>query len=227
MIRDQARTRRSVTLMLLALAWVASACSTAPRREVVDVAIAQRENLAQGPAVLIVEVKDSRKFVESASVPLDPAPQQLVAGGSEDPAITARAFGHLRDASKKPRIDVLLPEGRTVMDLTREALANGFRLAGLRVLAPGDPGAGEAIPISAEILRFWSWNTGSWTFTFHFEADVIVRGALPPFDPERRVEGRTTLHSAVGAGSGSYVNTTTKGLADFADKLADARSQAK
>ena len=215
-------SRARAAALLLSLAVLTSACAMAPKREIVDVAVRPETSLPQGPAVVIAEVRDSRTFVASDPKAKDAAPQQLVTGGSEDPLITARAIAQIRDASARPFVDVLLPEGRTAMDLVRDALANGFRLAGIRVLAPDDPDAATAVPISAEIVRFWSWNTGSWTFTFHFEADVKVRGAFAPFDPERLVEGRTTLHSAVAAGPGSFLNTTTKGLENFTSQVADA-----
>ena len=212
---------------LCALLALASACSTAPKREIIDLKVAPSTDLAEGRAVVIGEVRDRREFLASEPLGDGASPQQLVAGGADDPAIVARAVAQIRDARKRPRIDVLLPEGGSVSELVRAALANGFRLAGFRVLAADDPNAASATPISAEIERFWSWNSGSWTFTFHFEADVLVRGAVAPFDPERKVQGRATLHSAVAATPASFLNTATKGLEDFANQVADALSSAR
>jgi hypothetical protein len=222
---SRARLRKAFVWM--GLVTLAAACSTAPKREILDLELSASAAPPEGPAILVTEIVDSREFLVSDPIGGGASPHQLAAGGAEDPAITARAIAQIRDARGRPRIDLLLPEGRSVADLTRQALANGFRSAGFRVLAPNDPEAATATPIRAEILRFWSWNTGSWTFTFHFEADIVLRGALAPFEPERKVEGRTTLHSAVGATPGAFSNTTTKGLEDFAAKLADAIAPAR
>ena len=79
-----------------------------------------------------------------------------------------------------------------------------------------DPGS---TPASAEILRFWSWNAGSWTVTFQFECIVSITTAVDPFQGGKDVRGEVTLHSAVAASERSFRNTTTKGLADFSENV--------
>ena len=53
--------------------------------------------------------------------------------------------------------DILLPEGQTVEQLARTALTRGLRGAGFRVLLRGQEGYEQAIPLEADIRRFWAW----------------------------------------------------------------------
>lgn len=214
-------------LVVFAVAAMGAGCSSAPRRYALDISIPQQSNLAQGRTVVIAEVRDSRRFADNESVAKDAASQQLAAGDADDPSVTARALGQARHPTGMLAAEYLLPAGRTVADLTRDALANGFRLAGIRVLASNDPVAPEAIPIDAEVVRFWFWNTGSWVFTIHFEADVLVRGALRPFDLERIVEGRATLQDPFAVGSSQFTNVMAKGLENLTEQVARSISAAR
>jgi hypothetical protein len=116
-------------------------------------------------------------------------------------------------------VDYLLPEGQSAASLTRDSLAQAFRGAEFVVLEPNDPGFATSIPVNAEILRFWSWMSGSWTFTFEFEAVVLITADIPPFEPGEEVRGYARLHSAVSASERSFRNTTNKGLDDFVAKV--------
>jgi len=91
-------------------------------------------------------------------------------------------------------------------------------MAGFVVVEAGEDVPG-AIPVNAEILRFWSWNTGYWTFAFHFVTDVSIQAGVPSFEKARTVSGSMLLRSAVMAGEHSFINTTTKGLDNFVMNL--------
>jgi hypothetical protein len=225
-IRTESRSRRRALSCLLAIVWAVSACVSAKQYEL-DIELEPIAPPRSGRTVVLAEVRDARAFIDSEQAGDDAASDQLATGGVGDPAITQRAFGQMRSAGLDPLYDLLLPPGRTVSELTREALEAGFHRAGVRVLAPGDPGAEGAAHVDAEIVRFWVWNHGSWTFTLTFDAEVALQGARAPFPfPEGRVvTGAVDLRSAVAARPQSFVNTTTKGLDDFiADLEAALRS---
>jgi hypothetical protein len=142
----------------------------------------------------------------------------LVTEGVEDPAIRARSIAQLWGGNRAV-VDFLLPEGQSAALLIRNSLAQAFRGAGFIVLESNDPRFAASIPVSAEILRFWSWMTGTWTFTFQFETVVMITADIPPFEPGEEVRGYAKLRSAVSASERSFRNTTNKGLDDFVAKV--------
>lgn len=199
-------------LLIASLALTGCAARQAPIR--VDLEIPTNPSTQR--RVHIAEVVDQRQFTVSGE---DPVPHQLATDGLEDPAITARCIAQLRTASGRPMRDFLLPKGKSASSLTREALTRAFRESGFVVVEPGDTGFAGSTPVAAEIIRFWSWNTGSWTFTFHFESVVLITAAVAPFEQGRQVRGEVRLHSAVAASERSFRNTTTKGLNDFIENV--------
>jgi hypothetical protein len=163
--------------------------------------------------VVITEVVDARTFGPTNP---DRSQPQLITGGEHDPSVTARSLGQFTTAGGAPFWDFLLPANRTVADLVREALESAFHEAGIAVVHSPEDGA---IPITAEIIHFWSWNTGSWTFKFHFLADVNIMGQLSPFEAGETVQGTVMLQSAVAGSARGYVNTNTKGIQNFVENV--------
>ncbi len=208
-------------LLFAAATLLAGGCAH-PLRRVVDVPLPSIAQPGSGPIVAIVEVVDHRSFVHESP---DPADSQLITGGEDDRALTARSFGQFTTAGGRRFCDFLLPEGRSVEGLVRASLASGLRLAGFRVVEPGEE-VPEAIPVSAEIRRLWTWNTGTWTFAFHFASEVAIRAAITPFETTSAVQGSALLHSAVAGSDHAYANTATKGLEDFVENLRRALRQA-
>mgnify|MGYP000898460809 FL=1 len=201
-----------LALVLCLFGYLAGCAS--PSKVVIDVRL-QPVATPSNPdiRVAIGEVVDLREFsstVESRSL------HQMVTEGYADPQVTGRALGLFWTAGGTPIWDFMLPEGRSVTMLVEEALKNAFREVGMEVVEPTEAGA---IPIRAEIIRFWTWNTGSWTFQFHFETDVRIQGQLPPFESGEVISGRMRLKSAMAGGPRAYTNTVTKGLGDFIEQF--------
>ncbi len=207
------RTRRiRVVVKLLTAVYLLTLLGCAARQMPIRIERGITPNPVSGPSVHIAPVEDRRTFEVSGS---DPVPHQMATQGVEDPATRARAIAQIRTAGARPYADLLLPEGQSAASLTRDALAQAFRDAKFAVLKPNDPGFASSIPVNAAVLRFWSWNTGSWTFTFQFETVVLITADIPPFEPGEEVRGYVRLHSAMGASERSFRNTTNKGLDEF------------
>lgn len=200
-------------VLVLLLGGMAAGC-VAPSKNVIDVRFAPAAEPENAEVkVSINEVVDRRSF---SPVSEDRTVPQLVTEGLDDPAITARSVGLFWTAGGDAFWDLLLPEDRPVTSLVTETLENAFRDAGFTVV---EPGANGAIPVTAEILRFWTWNTGSWTFQFHFATEIRIRGQVPPFETGETVNGNVMLRSAIGGSGKSYINTITKGLENFTENF--------
>ena len=144
--------RRLVLVVpLLACLFLATGCATT--RGVIDVPAKAGPNPASGPAVRIDRVTD-RRFFE-----IDPRqaniPSLMNDAEIKDPKITSRAIARKRGGFGKALGDVLLPEGRTVMQVVEEALTWSLQEAGYRVVNKQYPEASTAIPLEADIDQFW------------------------------------------------------------------------
>lgn len=212
-------TSIKIILRLGALAMIvlATACAIKPTKQVIDIKVetAPVQLATPSPVVVIENVKDTRTFV---SFNEDRSRPQLVTSGHDDAEITARTLGQFTTAGGDRHWDFLISGGSTVEDLVREALTRGFTLAGITVVKPGDR-TDEAIPVSAEIIHFWSWNTGKWAFNFHFLSDVTIQGNIPPFETGETINGSIRLKSVIAGSSKSYINVVTKGLENFVQNL--------
>lgn len=212
--------RRKYSLRIAGLAMLAgllgSGCAT--NRGILDVRVTEPQNPASGRAVVIARVTDSRVF---ELAPLEPSIPSLKGGEIGDKAITSRAIARKRNGYGMAIGDILLPEGRTVEALVREALVKSFREAGYRVI-DGTASANDkanATPIEADIEQFWSWVTpGFWALTMEFEAKVRIKGDVPSFKNGETVRGYVELHTQA-AGTRAWENTINKGIDEFIDEV--------
>lgn len=199
--------RAGIAVALLALG---SGCATS--RGELDIRVPAMANPANGAPVKIVSVMDRRVFQispPSADIP------SLKDDDITNKAITSRAVARKRNAYGKALGDILLPEGRTVEMLVKEALTRAFREAGYRVLEPGDADYETALPVSAEIEQFWSWFTpGFWAITLEFEARVKISGPVAPFHQGEVVRGYARVKSG-GATSSIWTEVIHQGLEDL------------
>jgi len=169
-------------------------------------------DLGEGPLVRIASVVDARHFEQN---PSDPSIPSLKGGEIEDPAITSRAIARKRNTYGKALGDVLLPEGSSVADLVRAAVARGLREGGYRVRAEGEEGFGEAAAVDVEIRKFWMWFTpGFWAAHLEFRTAIALKGAIPPLAEGPEVPGYVRLATQA-ATEGAWSNTLDKGLEDF------------
>jgi hypothetical protein len=201
---------------VVAIALLGSGCAT--NRGILDVRVNELQNPASGRAVTIVRVADLRLFEKAPAIQSIPS---LMGGEIDDKAITSRAIARKRNGYGKALGDILLPEGRTVEDIVREALVTSFRESGYRVIddAAESKDGNSAVPIEADIKQFWSWITpGFWAVSMEFEAIVDIKGDVPPFGDGGTVRGHVNLHTQ-GAGTRAWSNTIDKGIEAFIEEV--------
>jgi hypothetical protein len=198
--------------MLIGL--LGSGCAT--NRGILDVRVNETQNPAVDRVVTIVRVTDSRLFEEA---PRSPSIPSLKGREVVDKAITSRAIARKRNGYGKAIGDILLPEGRTVEMLVKEALVKSFREAGYRVTDDATESEDKAVPIEADIEQFWSWVTpGFWAVSMEFETKVKIKGAVPPFGDGETVRGYVELHTQA-AGTRAWLNTINKGIEAFNEEV--------
>jgi hypothetical protein len=191
-----------------------SGCAT--NRGIIDLRVSTPENPQGGTLVKITRVTDSRVFElkpSSASIP------SLKNGEIDNKVITSRAIARKRNSFGKALGDILLPEGRTVETLVREALTRSFREKGFQVLEPGDTEYENAISIEADIYQFWSWITpGFWAMKLDFEARIRIKGDVGAFRSGQEVKTFTRLHTQA-AGTKAWTNILNKGIDDLVKQV--------
>lgn len=170
--------------VFVALSTMLLLCGCATSRSVVQVGTApayQVSNPDQGTAIRLVTT-DERKFELAPATPDIPS---LKDGEINNPAITARAIGRKRNTYGRALGDVLLPEGQNVAQIVGEAIANGFRGAGYRVVTEGDPDFATATPVNAKIVQFWLWiDPGFWAITVENRTELTISSVLPGFEKD-------------------------------------------
>ncbi len=163
-------------LVLLAI-FITAGCSTS--RGIIDISKETSANPQQGQAVKFVRMTDKRVFKlnpRQADIP------SLKNGEIKDISITERAIARKRNGYGKALGDILLPEGKTVMDVVENRLSTGFRKNGYKVLNEGDEGYDVAVPIEVDINQFWGWfSPGFWSIGLNFKTSIIVTAPVAEF----------------------------------------------
>jgi hypothetical protein len=121
----------------------------------------------------ITEVRDNRHFEGSPSDAGTPS----LSHSSEitDKRITARAVGRKRNGYGMGAGDYVLPEGKTVADLVRATTERALRAKGYAVVDAASPRYAEALPVSVDIVDFWTWiSPGFAVATLRFKATVTL-----------------------------------------------------
>ncbi len=179
-----------VTKNLIASVFILVLCGCAASRSVVK--LDQVDMSAAGiggPAVLIDKIDDNRRFEAS---PPEPDTPSLHAEDIGNAGIKARAIGRKRGGFGAALGDVLLPENQTVSQVITEAVENGFRLGGYRVVHRGDAGVDGATRLTVSIRQFWSWfQPGFWHVTVHNRCEIVINGSLPVLSGGRTVTSET------------------------------------
>lgn len=189
-------------------------CATS--RSVLDITVPDVPNPAGSQAVKIIEVVDKRPFELK---PNNPAIPSLQNGEIKDLNITRRAVARKRNTYGAALGDVLLPEGQTVTELTRAALASGLRESGYRVVALGEPGYDSATPVSAEIEQFWAWMTpGFWQIKLDYRARIELTGDWPLAGEKRFLDGDVRILSYAATES-EWEKVINTGLQDLIQNL--------
>lgn len=218
-MRKVSMERMKLSLMVLGalslLALFSSGCATS--RGILDVRIPDTPNMEYTTSVKITKVTDSRKFElkpNSAAIP------SLKDGQINNDAITSRAIARKRNAFGKAMGDILLPEGRRVEDLAKEAVQEALKKRGYSIAERNTPEYAKAVPVEVDIRQFWSWGTPSfWAFKLEFEAIVTIKSKVVSSNSEEEtVRGYILLHTQA-ATSRAWMNTIQKGLEILIDNI--------
>jgi len=203
--------RKTCKLMvLLCAASLTGACATS--RGVLELEPIVSKNPASGILVKIVEVEDLRKFELK---PDNPSIPSLKNGEIADTSITSRAIARKRNGYGMALGDILLPQGETVTALVEAIVVRALRESGYRVLERGDPQYPNAAPLRIAVEKFWAWfSPGFWSANLDFSTKVSVMGPVSPFSDGQVFTGAVRLSTQY-AGTGAWMNTVNKGLADL------------
>ncbi|HEV7801568.1 MAG TPA: flagellar biosynthesis protein [Burkholderiales bacterium] len=202
-----------LSLLLLVVALL-TGCATS--RSVITPGLNAGQNPADGVAVRIDSVADARRFEAAPATPDIPS---VMEGEISNASLTARAIGRKRNGYGKAMGDVVLPEGQTVSSLVSAALTRGLREAGYRVIAKGDAGYEQAIPVSARVDQFWAWfNPGFASVKVSSKIDVAVTGKLKPLESGRPVSAETS-ESMQMVTENDWLAIINKGLEAWVAKL--------
>ena len=197
-------------------------CATS--RSVVDIKVTPGPNPANGKAVKIVQVADSRKFEVS------PRTQSIPSLNEEeikDSKISSRAIGRKRNGYGKAMGDFQLPEQRTVQDVVREAMTKALREKGYSVVEQGSVAYQNALPLEADIGQLWTYMTpGMWSLTLEFETIVKIKGNVFPTSKEEQIRGYAQMSTQIGSES-NYVETMQNGIEDFIKNFKEKLKSAK
>ena len=112
-------------ISVLFACFVISGCATT--RGVLDMQVPDSPNPGSSETVKITEIVDRRVFEIRPKVPSIPS---LKNNEINDPSITRRAVARKRGGWGKAFGDILLPEGRTVEQPTKDALSKALRESG-------------------------------------------------------------------------------------------------
>ena len=204
----------SLVGVLIGAVTLGSGCAT--NRGILDIRMTIPEDPASGRLVTIARVTDHRQFQVAPPEAWFPS---LKEGEITDKAITSRAIARKRGAFGKAIGDILLPEGRSVEDLVKEALTRSFREAGYRVIDQGTISQDKATPVEADIEQFWAWfRPGFAAVSLQFEAKVKITCDVPPFKTGETVRGYLLLHSQA-ATTLAWQNTINKGINAFVQEV--------
>ena len=164
--------RKCVAISALAFASLFSGCATTT--STVDVQHAQAPAVAAKGFAKITEVRDIRRFEAAPKEPSTPSLEN--AQELKNAAIISRAIARKRGGYGMAFANVLLPEGRTVELVVREAVAKALIEQGYEVVDAKSPQYEKALPMQVDIDQFWAWFTpGFWQVTVEFRGLLLVK----------------------------------------------------
>ena len=199
----------------LMLACLMSGCAVV--RSTIDVPVGQPEPVPAKAFVKLTGIKDVRKFEAAPSDPSVPSlqnPEEI-----KDPAITSRAIARKRGGFGAALADILLPEGRTVEQVVREATTKAVNEKGYSVVDERSPDYGKALPLQIDIKQFWAWFTpGFVQVSVEFEGILLVRGEALTGRKEEPVRGYAIL-KGLAATDREWQEVMQMGIADLVANL--------
>jgi uncharacterized lipoprotein YajG len=202
-------------MAVLILAWLMSGCATT--RSTFDVRTPQPQAAAVKGFIKLTEVRDVRQFEAAPRNPSIPSLQD--AQEIKNPLITSRAIARKRGGFGAALADILLPEGRTVEQLVREAVTKAVTEKGYAVVDQRSPEFGNALPLQVDIQQFWAWfSPGFWQVSVEFEGILLLRGEALVGSKEERVRGYAIV-KGMAASDNEWQEVMHLGVADLTMKV--------
>jgi len=205
-------------IAVLVLAWLMAGC--AATRSTFDVQSApspQAQPVSAKAFVRLTEVKDVRQFEaapRNPSVPSLQDPKEIT-----NPAITSRAIARKRGGFGAAMADILLPEGRTVEQVVREAVTKAVSEKGYAVVDQRSPEYDKALPLQVDIQQFWAWfSPGFWQVSVEFEGILLLKGDALVAKGDERVRGYGIVKGMV-ASDNEWQEVMKLGVADLVLKV--------
>jgi uncharacterized lipoprotein YajG len=167
--------------------------------------------------VKLTQVKDARHFEaapRNPSVPSLQDPKEI-----DSPAITSRAIARKRGGFGNAMADILLPEGRTVEQLVREAVTKALNEKGYAVVDERSPEYAKALPLNVVIQQFWAWFTpGAFQVSVEFEGILLMKGDVLVSGRDESVRGYAIVKGMV-ASDDEWKQVLQSGVADLVVKI--------
>jgi len=207
-----------VSRVLLAVAIIALTLNgCAASRSTFDLSVAQGERTDSKAYVKLIDVTDQRRYEVNPRDPSIPSlgdPAQI-----NERAITSRALARKRNGWGMALSEILLPEGRTVEQVVREAVTKALLDKGYAVVKPEDVQYATASPLKVEIQKFWSWVTpGFFTISLEFESTLSMESEALIGMNQEIVRGYTH-GNFVAATDGAWQETMQEGVTDLIHKI--------
>jgi len=191
----------------------------AASRSEVEVSVPKPTVTPTKAAVKITEVTDKRRFEVDPRSPLTPS---IRGNEIDNKQLTARAVGRKRGGFGNAWGDVVLPEGQTVSGLVAQVLEAALIEKGYAVIPNGASGYDTALPLSAEVIKFWSWvSPGFATISVSQESLVRLVGPWPVKDNVTEVHG-SAHYEGLAIVESDWANVLTNGAKYLQENLADS-----
>lgn len=203
-------------ILVMGICCISSGCAT--NRGILDIQVPESKNPDNGKQVKITRVTDMRTFEVNPSEADIPS---LKDNQIHNQTITSRAIARKRNGYGKAIGDILLPEGRSVEDLVRDALRTSLRKKGYSVLTENSATNeyNEALPIEVDIKQFWSWfRPGFWAAKLEFEAILDISGTALFDEGRQTIQGNVQLCTQA-ATTRAWKNTIMKGLENLMQNI--------
>lgn len=185
-------------------------------RSEVDIAVPKPAVTPTKASVKITEVVDKRHFEIDPRSPLTPSVRD---NEIDNKQLLARAVGRKRGGFGAALGDVVLPEGQTVSGLIANVLEAALVEKGYAVIPKGGSGYDTALPLSAEIIKFWTWVSPGMAIGISHESLIRLTGPWPVTGASREITGHAHYESYVAIVESDWGDLLVKGTRNLKENL--------
>ena len=168
-------------------------------------------------AVKIVEVLDKRVFEID---PRSPSTPSVRGNEIQNKALTDRAVGRKRGGWGNAWGDVVLPEGETVSNLVEKTLSAALAEKGYAVVPKGSAGYETALPLSADIVKFWSWTNFGIDIKITHRSEIVLKGPWPVPEGSREIHGDAFYNSYIAITEEDWADLLKNGVISLKTNVA-------